>query len=240
MTRSTRLALATFALGFVVEAGTEAYQFFAHGYRTQAWPGFYYVGLGTTVAGFYLIYRGRGEWTDSHRRLVKHGHRAAWAALALFAVATVLIVVAGLAFGTHSGAPLWLEALVGGAVAVAFGNFFLGLLLIVYRLVGPLGRALALAAFVWSLGVALLTGWIVGQEYVSLLQQFVSDPLTLVASFAPLAFAMAPLFVTYFLLTGAYLDALHRIRERRSSISKATDSRLGRDRSELPPGAGHR
>ncbi len=217
MTKRTRLALATFAIGFVVEGATEAYQFFSHGYLAQAWPGFYYVGLGTTAAGFYLIYRGRSEWTDAHRRLLRHGHRAAWAALALFAAATLTIVVAGLTFQSSQGVPLWLEALVGGAVSVALGNFFLGLLLVVYRLVGPVGRALGVTAFAWSLGVALLTGWIVGQQFLSLLQQFLTDPLRLVASFAPLAFAMAPLFVAYFLLTATYWDAFHQMSQRHAS-----------------------
>ena len=209
MTRLLRLALLTLAVGFLVEAGTEAYQFFTLGYLHRAWVGFYYVGLVTTGLGFYLIFRGRQEWTELHRRSVLHGHRHLWVAVGLYAGATVAIVILGTLDGApSSGAPpLAVVALVGGLVALAFGNFFLSLVLIVLRLLSPLGRVLAWTAFGWSLGVAVLTGVIVGQAFPTLLHEFFAAPLSLVVSFAPLAFAMAPLFVTYFLLALAYGDA---------------------------------
>lgn len=211
MPEQTRLGLVTFAIGFVVEGATETFQFFANGYTATSWAGFYYFGLATTIAGFYLIYRGRTEWTDEHRRLVRHGHRAAGFSLAFFAAGTLAIAVVGGVSGTAAGAPFWIEALVGGAVAFAIGNFFLGLLLVVYRIVGPIGRSLGIGAFAWSLGIAGLTGWMVGQKFLTLLGEFVTNPLNLVAGFAPLAFTMAPLFVTYFLLTAAYWDAYRNL-----------------------------
>lgn len=212
MTRSTRIALVTLALGFLVEGATEAYQFFANGYLSRAWAGLYYIGIGTTVVGFYLIYRGRSEWTESHRRLVTHGHRALWVALALFCGSAAVLAITALALRVPDRAPLWAEVLVGGGVALSFGNFFLGLLLIVYRLAGRIGRYLGIAAYGWALGVAVLTGWIVAQQFLSLLTEFFTDPLALFASFAPLAFAMAPLFVTYFLLAVVYWDAYRHLR----------------------------
>ncbi len=209
----TRAALLTFAIGFLVEGATEAYQFFAEGYLARGWIGFYYIGLATTILGFYLMYLGRHEWTDTHRRRVRAGHQLAWAAAGIFAFATVAIAILGVVYGGAGspGAPTVLAWVVGGAVAVAFGTFFLGLVTVVEHLVDRYLRGVVWIAFGWSLGVAVLTGLVVGREFTSLLRQFFTDPLLLVGSFAPLAFVMAPLFVSYFLFAAAYLNAFRAL-----------------------------
>ncbi len=213
MTLSIRLALLAFLVGFAVEGATEAYQLLAAGYLHQGWIGFYYLGLATTGAGFYLIYRGRHEWTELHRRSVRHSHRFLWAAVALFAGATVAIAGLGTLIGGTAtvGPPLWVGWVAGGLVTLALGNFFLSLVLVVYRLVGRWGRTLAVAAFAWALGVAVLTGSIVSDGFLTLFHEFLTNPLGLVVSFAPLAFVMAPLFVAYFLFVGAYADAYRHV-----------------------------
>ncbi len=214
MTLNSRVALLTLSIGFVVEGGTEAYQFATSGALHSGWVGFYYVGIATTIVGFFLMYRGRHEWSAFHRKSVVHGHAVAWMAVALFAGATIAIAAIAAAEGpAHSGGtPVVLVALVGGAVALAFGNFFLGLALLVRHLVSRWGAILSWAAFVWSLAVAVLTGVVVGQEFPTLLGTFFSSPLALMTSVAPLTFTMAPLFVTYGLFAAAYMDAERRMR----------------------------
>ncbi len=213
MTLSTRLSLLTFAVGFVIEGSTEAYQLATIGFLGVGWIGFYYVGLATTVLGFVLMYRGRREWTELHRRRVERGHRSLWVALALFAAGTAAIAIVGTVHGSPSSGPLppGVAWLVGGLVTLAFATFFLGLWLLVSRMVGPVGLALATAALAWSFGVAVLTGLVVGSEIVTLVTQFFTDPLELIVSFAPLAFVMAPLCVAYFLYAAAYLEAYRNL-----------------------------
>jgi hypothetical protein len=227
MTRRTRAALLTFAAGFLIEGSTEAYQFFAEGYLNRGWIGFYYVGLVTTGIGFCLMYLGRHEWTETHRRRVRVGHRLAWASLAIFAAATLAIAVVGSIDGGPggSGGPAVLAWLVGGLVALAFGSFFLGLAAVVEHLVGRVWKALAWAAFGWSLGVAVLTGVVVGAQFASLVRQFFTNPLLLVSSFAPLAFVMAPLFVTYFLFTAVFLVAARGLRLARTERSESCEAK---------------
>jgi hypothetical protein len=240
VTARTRAALLTFAIGFLVEGATEVYQFLAGGYLARGWVGFYYVGLATTIIGFYLMYLGRHEWTETHRKRVRAGHRLAWAAVAIFGLATVAIAILGDLYGgpDSSGPPAALGWLVGGAVAVAFGSFFLGLVVVVEHLVGRYVRVATWVAFGWSLGVAVLTGFVVGREFPSLLRQFFTNPLLLVGSFAPLAFVIAPLFVTYFLFSAAYLDAFHTLERARRPhpVSVPADPGQARFVPEAPTG----
>jgi hypothetical protein len=214
MTLSIRLALLTFAIGFLAEGVTEAYQFFTAGYLGRAWVGLYYIGLVASGVGFYLIYQGRHELTELHLRNVLRGRRFLLTAVGMFLAATVAIAILALVLGGSGQAapPVALAAIVGGIVALSFANFFLSLVLIVRHLVSRWAEVAAWVAFAWSLGVAVLTGLVVGDEFPTLLQQFFSNPLELIVSFAPLAFVMAPLFVTYLLLAGVYWDADRHVR----------------------------
>jgi hypothetical protein len=215
MTRTIRIALATFVFGFLAEAAAEIYEFASYGISRTGWIGFYYVGLVTTGLGFYLMYVGRREWTELHRQSVKRGHRLLRVSIAMFLGAFAAIGVLGTWEGRSSisAGPMSLIAwVVGGLVALALGNFFLSLVTLVYRLVSALGRLLAWAAFAWSLGVAVLTGIDVGGEFPSLLREFFTRPWGLIVSFAPLAFVLAPLFVTYLAFAVVYTEALLRLR----------------------------
>lgn len=224
MTKTIRLALETFVIGFLAEAATEIYQLLSYGVSQPGWIGFYYIGLVTTGLGFYLMYRGRHEWTELHRRNVYRGHRLLWAALAIFGGAVLTIALFSTIRGGSSGSPTAtaLAWLVGGLVALSFGNFTLGLALLVDRLAGRVGRILAWSGFAWSLGVAALAGLIVGGEFSSLVSEFFTNPLGLIVAFAPLAFVMAPLFVSYLLFAGAYSEAYLRLRAAHKAHSPRT------------------
>lgn len=206
---ATRLALLTMAGGFLFEAGTEVYQLASSG-RTGPLL-LYYVGLVTTGVGFYFMYRGRKEWNEHHHLSVLRGHRHLWAAVGTFAGAVAAIAIVSDLRGAGPGLTDVAGWLAGGLVALSFGNFFLGLTLLVDRLAPRWGRGAAWTAFAWSLGVAGLTGYVVAGEFVTLLDRFFTDPLGLVASFAPLAFAISPLFVSYLLYAAAYSSAVGRL-----------------------------
>lgn len=118
-------------------------------------------------------------------------------------------------------------------MALAFGNFFLGLVLLVERVVGRVARLILWTAFAWSLGVSVLTGYVIGHDILRLLVQFFTSPLALIASGASIAFVIAPLFVTYFLLATAYTDAHHRLRDR--SLGR-TPNPLGESHRSAPIG----
>jgi hypothetical protein len=254
--------------GFLVEGGTEAYQFLERGSLAQGWPE-YYTTLVTTVLGFYLMFlgtrewyafrpgaaRGRripwpliqlfasailsiGLWTGRHIRWVRRRHFYAWVlsmvgatgtlvaatvmversrarrpvrpvpwtGLSVWAGGTAATTTVALVAGTGglTSTPIELVGPVGGLVVLAFGVFFLRL----RRLAAPLGslsgRALGWAGFAWSIGVAVVAGYVVGIRAVLFLSELVTNWGALVTSLAPAVVAISPLFVAYGLLAGTY------------------------------------
>jgi hypothetical protein len=210
---SSRHSLSLLIAGFLVEGGTEVYQFIERGNLSQGWIE-YYASLGTTILGFYLMFLGLREWTASHQRAARVPHPPSgpgrpWSALALWAAGTVTTAALDLAFPNlgPDAAPAWIAWPVGGLVVLGFGDFFLKLRSIA-RTIGPrLGDALGSIAFLWSLGVATLAGLLVGERVVALLTEFVTDWGRLVVSLAPVVIAISPLAVTYGLLSVAFLLA---------------------------------
>ena len=72
---------------------------------------------------------------------------------------------------------------------------------------GSTGRVLGWAAFAWSLGVSMISGLALGQAIVGLFIDFFTNWPAMFLALAPFIFAIAPLFVTYGLLSIGYADA---------------------------------
>jgi hypothetical protein len=93
---SARHGLAVAILGFVVEGGTEAYQFLERASLSQGWLE-YYSTLGTTLLGFYLMFLGFREWHKFYPKPVRR-HRIPWLLWQLLANAFLTM---GLWAGRH-------------------------------------------------------------------------------------------------------------------------------------------
>jgi hypothetical protein len=120
--------------------------------------------------------------------------------------------------------PFWVVWTVGGLVVLGFGNFFLGLRNLVRRFETRFGNVLGWSAFAWSLGVSVITGNLVGNQIVVFLHEFFTNWVALIVTFAPVANSMAPLFVTYFLLAGAYAAARRQFEPRGPGFRPPDDS----------------
>jgi hypothetical protein len=229
-------ALAASAAGFLVEGGTELYQYAARGHLSSGPWWVYYLTLATTILGFYLMWRGLREWRilhspdpDRRRRPVgMHSDPASegrparprrWEAPLLFAGGTIATAGWGLTFGSGgtSSVPAPVVWLIGGVVVLAIGGFFLSLARLVWPFTGPLGRSIAIAAALWSLGTSVVAGFVIGRLTWTLLEELVTSWSALVTSLAPFVVAIAPLFVTYGGLTGVYVAAAYRLGGRRTA-----------------------
>jgi hypothetical protein len=180
-------------------------------------PVAYYSTIATTLLGFYLMFLGLREW---HAFVPKHAPKKGVLAarrrlrfgLALWGGGTVAASGFILALPGQQGGstPVWIAGPVGGLVVLAFGSFFYGL----RKEAEPIGPAsaslLGWVAFAWSLAVATVAGFVVGERTLLLLTELVTNWVALIASAAPFIVAMSPLFATYALLIGAFWPALQR------------------------------
>jgi hypothetical protein len=207
---SRRHALAVLILGFVVEGGTEAYQFLQRGNLSQGWPE-YYTSLGTTILGFYLMFLGLREWKSFQPKrapgeMGQPRKGWPWLGIGLWAAGTVATAILdlGLGGGGAGSAPPWIAWPVGGLIVLAFGSFFFRLRSLAMTIGPRSGTAVGWVAFAWSLAVATVAGLAVGDRAILFLTEFVTNWANLVASVAPVVVAMSPLVVTYGLLAAAY------------------------------------
>ncbi len=212
--------LSVLLAGFAVEGTTEVYQFLARGDLVQG-PLEYYTTLATTLLGFYLMFLGLREWHAFHPKPARRTtmpRKRPWPrfALALWlgGIAMTAVLSTFLSGGGGAAAPFWIAWPVGGAVVLAFGNFFFGLRSEAKPLGSPSSEALGWTAFAWSLGVATVAGLEVGDRALLLLTEFVTNWVALIASIGPIVVAMSPLFVTYALMIGTFWPGLRKQRNR--------------------------
>ncbi|MCI4321984.1 MAG: hypothetical protein L3K05_06755, partial [Thermoplasmata archaeon] len=203
---SARHGVSVLLLGFAVEGGTEAYQFLLRGDLAQG-PLEYYPSLATTILGFCLMFLGLREWHAYHPNpkrsegVTSFRERRGFG-LALWGGGTITTVVWVLAVGSQGNppTPVWIAGPVGGLIVLAFGNFFFGLRKEAHPVGSSLAHLAGWMAFVWSLGVAAVAGFVVGDRALLLLTEFVTNWGALITSAAPIVVAMSPLFVTYGLI----------------------------------------
>jgi hypothetical protein len=136
-----------------------------------------------------------------------------WRTLLLLAVGTLLTAIVGrfLVPGVSGSSPLWAAWPVGGIFVVLIGRFFLDLRAEVLPWVSKAEDRLALLAVGWSIAVAALAGWNLGERIGLLLNEFVSNWVALIASAAPIVVALSPLCGTYVLLMVVYGSARRRV-----------------------------
>jgi hypothetical protein len=215
---STGHAGAVLILGFAVEGATEVYQFVERANLTQGLLE-YYLTLGTTILGFYLMFLGLREWHAFHpkparRKPVPPKRRWPWFGLAFWTGGTAMTAVWSIALGGGGTgvAPFWIAWPVGGVVVLVFGTFFFGLRKEAQILGSSWRDVLGWAAFTWSLGVATFCGLVIGNQALLLLIEFFTNWVALVATVGPILVAMSPMFVTYALMIGGFWPALRKPR----------------------------
>ena len=223
MSLSLRVALFTFAVGFLVVGVFDAFRFFSADYLRQTSLSLPYVGMAASMLGFYLMFRARRGLDETYLRSALEGKQSILAAVGIYLATAISIAILGVRVGASNAPeiPLWAVVAVGAAVALSLGNFFLGLVLIVRDLIGKWTGAVAWFAFVWSLGVAVVTGVAVAEQLPTLVHEFFANPLFLVVSYIPLAFVMTPLFLTFLLLGAVYWVAERNV-TRSSQIHRAS------------------
>jgi len=207
MTTNLRVSLAILSVGFAIEGGGELYSFVSRGMFHAGVNLLFILPSAMTVAGLLFVWIGRHEWNEMHRTRVRQAHLVF--ALSLLGALVAGLLIAVLVLVPTWGTPLWARALFGGAVGSLVLGTFVTYALLVFHLVPRPSKAILLASLSWSLLVAGLVGGTLAANLGAIVDLAARRTLTLPAFVEPVDSLASYLFVSYFLLLAAYLDA-HR------------------------------
>lgn len=205
MTTNLRISLTILSLGFAIEGAGEAYSLVTSGAFLPGTSLVFLVTTLVTLLGLLFLFLGRHEWNEIHRsRAARTNQIFALSLLGGFiAAAEVAVLVVDPALGT----PWWAQLLFGAALgSLVFGTFATYAYL-VFHLVRPPSRFVLLAASVWALIVSAYIGRVLAGDLGSIVAAVGARSLSVDQMFSPVDYLASYLFVSYFLLFAAYLDA---------------------------------
>jgi hypothetical protein len=229
MTTNTRVSLTILSLGFGIEGGAELYSFLSHGVYRPGTGLLFGLPLVLTLAGLLFVWIGQHEWNALHRSRVRRAHVVFGVSLlgALTAGATVVVLV----LRPGLGVPLWARAVFGASIGSLVLGTFITYALLVFHLVPRSSKAVLLASLLWALVVAALVGASLAADLPTVLAIISQRAVGIPNFVAPVDSLASYLFVSYFLLLTAYVDA-HR------TVARGADSAVGELPSKAPSIAG--
>jgi uncharacterized membrane protein YidH (DUF202 family) len=205
MTRNLRISLTILSIGFAIEGVGEAYTRFTPGSAAPGESLLYLFPLVLTGIGLLFVWVGRGEWNAVHIVRVRTANRVFAASLlgAIVAAAVVGLLLAVPSLGT----PPWAELLYGAAIGSLVFGTFVTYAYLVFHLVSVPGQVVVALALAWALFISVAIAFIVATSLPSVLSIVSTQSLAVPAFVAPVDFLASALFVSYFLLLIAFIEA---------------------------------
>jgi|SRR5271155_1083680 len=205
MTRNLRISLTVLSIGFAIEGIGEAYTRFTPGSSAPGGSVLYLLPLFLTGIGLLFVWVGREEWNAVHLVRVRTANRVFAAsllgALVAASVVGVLLLVPSL------GTPEWAEVVYGAAVASLVFGTFVTYAYLVFHLVSNPGRVVVGLALAWALFISIAIALVIATTLPSVLSIVSTANLSIPAFVAPVDFLASALFVSYFLLLVAFVEA---------------------------------
>ncbi|MGP8078759.1 MAG: hypothetical protein ACLQD8_02765 [Thermoplasmata archaeon] len=209
MTTNLRVSLTILSIGFAIEGAGDVYSFVSGGKFHPGVNLLFFLPVAMTLAGLLFVWIGRHEWSELHRTRVRQAHL-------VFGLSVLGGVVAGAVVGLlylepGLGVPLWAKGLFGAAVGSLVLGTFVTYVYLVFHLVGRPSQAVLAASIAWSLVVAGLISAALAANLSTILT-LVHDRKPSVPGFiTPVDSLASYLFLSYFLLLAAYLDAHRKV-----------------------------
>jgi hypothetical protein len=207
MTTNIRVSLTILSLGFGIEGGAELYSFLSRGAYRPGVSVLFALPFAMTLAGLLFVWVGQHEWNELHRSRVRQAHLVF--GLTLLGAVVAGAVVGALYLQPALGSPLWARGLFGAAVGSLVLGTFVTYTLLVFHLVPRPSKALLLASILWALLVAGFVGLTMAANLPTIMALAAHRTLSVPSFIGPVDSLASYLFVSYFLLLAAYLDA-HR------------------------------
>jgi uncharacterized membrane protein YidH (DUF202 family) len=223
MSTNLRISLSILSAGFAVEGVGEVYSLLTAGSFLPGTSLLFLLPAVVTVLGILFLLIGRHEWDEIHRARARRASLIFSLSLVAGFVAgieiTLLVVYPGV------GAPLWAEVLFGAAVGAFLLGTFVVYAQLVFHLVTVPSKAALVAATLWALAVSVLIAQELAADLPSILGTIGAHSFSIDYVISPVDYLASFLFVSYFLLLGAYVDAHITVARRRAEwLDRATAS----------------
>ncbi len=209
VTTNLRISLTILSVGFGIEGASELASFASKG-SFQPGPNLLFVlPAAMTLVGLLFVWFGRHEWNVTHHDRVKSAH-------AVFGLSLLGGVVAGAVVGALVvfpgwGTPLWASLLFGAAVGSLVLGTFVTYVLLVFHLVARPSQAVLIASIAWALFISVLVASSFSDHLGAIVSLAVHRSFTIPSFLSSIDTLTSYLFVSYFLLLGAYVEAHHTV-----------------------------
>jgi hypothetical protein len=205
MTTNLRISLTILTVGFAIEGGGEAYSLLTAGSFLPGTSLLFLLPSIATLLGLLFLLIGRHEWDELHRARV---HRANLIfALSVLAGVVAALELAILATVAGIGTPWWTQLLFGAAVGAFVLGTFVTYAQLVFHLVTRPSKVALVASILWALVVSAFVGQAMGADLPTILGLIAARSFSVGSLIAPIDYLASFLFISYFLLLAAYLDA---------------------------------
>jgi len=205
MTTNLRISLAVLSIGFAIEGAGEAYSLVSTGALLPGTSVVFLLSAAVTVLGLLFLFLGRHEWNELHRARARRTNQIFL--LSLLGGFVAAVEVAYLYLNPSVGTPLWAEVVFGAALgSLVFGTFATYAYL-VFHLVRAPSKVVLLASAVWAFAVSAYIGRDLALALPAIMTLVSTRSLTVEGLVGPVDYLASYLFVSYFLLFAAYLDA---------------------------------
>ena len=214
MSANLRISLTILSIGFAVEGGGEVYSLLTAGSFLPGSSLLFLLPAVVTLLGMLFILVGRHEWDENHRARVRRANQ-------IFALSLVAGFVAGieitlLAVYSGIGTPLWAEVVFGAAVGAFLLGTFVTYAQLIFHLVTRPSKWALVASTLWALVISALIARTLAGDLPSILGLIGAHSFSFDYLISPVDYLASFLFVSYFLLLAAYVDAHITVARRRA------------------------
>jgi hypothetical protein len=233
-----RISLTILSAGFAVEGAGEVYSLLTAGSFLPGASLLFLLPAVVTLLGLLFLLVGRHEWDDLHRARVRRANL-------IFGLSLLAGVVAGvdlalLVVSPTVGAPLWAEVVFGAAVGACLLGTFVTYAQLVFHLVTRPSRVALVIASLWALVVSIFIAQALAADLPDILGTIAAHSFSIDYLVSPVDYLASFLFVSYFLLLGAYVDAHFTVARRRAAwLGKRSGSAPRRTGLQIPTGVQH-
>ena len=218
MTANLRVSLTILSVGFAVEGGAEVYSLLTAGSFLPGTNLLFLLPAIVALLGLLFLLIGRNEWDEQHRARLRRANQIF--GLSLLAGFIAGIEVALLVAYPAVGAPLWAEVLFGTAAGAFLLGTFVTYAQFVFHLVTWASKVALVISSLWALGVSAFIAQTLASDLPSLLNSIEAHSFSATYLIPPVDYLASFLFLSYFLLLAAYVDAHITVAKRRATWLK--------------------